>query len=41
VSPFISPFLLGYMIPTTNFRDVYWVGCVAPFCDFCADPNQN
>ncbi|BGP22109.1 mfs transporter [Rhodotorula toruloides] len=26
VSPFISPFLLGYMIPTTNFRDVYWVG---------------
>ncbi|GAA6000919.1 hypothetical protein JCM10207_004719 [Rhodosporidiobolus poonsookiae] len=26
LSPFVSPFLLGFMIPTTSFRDVYWVG---------------
>ncbi|GAA5936907.1 hypothetical protein JCM3775_002741 [Rhodotorula graminis] len=25
-SPFVSPFLLGYMINTTNFKDVYLVG---------------
>ncbi|BGP37217.1 hypothetical protein JCM10449v2_001122 [Rhodotorula kratochvilovae] len=26
LSPFVSPFLLGYMIPTTSFKDVYLVG---------------
>lgn len=26
VSPFVSPFLLGYMIEHTTWRDVYWVG---------------
>ncbi|BGP13222.1 hypothetical protein JCM10213_005008 [Rhodosporidiobolus nylandii] len=26
LSPFVSPFLLGFMIPTTSFKDVYLVG---------------
>ncbi|GAA5826175.1 hypothetical protein JCM11251_007194 [Rhodosporidiobolus azoricus] len=26
ISPFVSPFLLGFMIPTTSFKDVYLVG---------------
>ncbi|GJN87833.1 hypothetical protein Rhopal_000788-T1 [Rhodotorula paludigena] len=26
VSPFVSPFLLGFMVATTNFKDVYLVG---------------
>jgi len=26
LQPFVSPFLLGYMIEKTNFKDVYLVG---------------
>ncbi|GAA5966202.1 hypothetical protein JCM21900_003331 [Sporobolomyces salmonicolor] len=26
VSPFVSPFLLGFMIPTQGWRNAYWVG---------------